>query len=59
MAAYNAIVKRIRGINNDATMAVIQAYIEGLDSTAQAVISVDIVGDNNYITAIIIHNHNA
>jgi len=56
MAAYNAVVKRLRGINNDATMAVIQAYIEALDSTNEAIISVDIVGDNNYITAIIVHN---
>ena len=59
MTAYNVVVKRLRGLNNDATMAVIQAYIESLDSTAQAVISVDIVGDNNFITAIIVHNHNA
>lgn len=56
MAAYNAVVKRLRGVNNDATMAVIQAYIEALDSTNEAIISVDIVGDNNYITAIIVHN---
>jgi len=59
MAAYNAIVKRLRGVNNDATMAVIQAYIESLDSTNDAIISVDIVGDNNYITAIIVHNSTA
>lgn len=59
MAAYNVIVKRIRGVNNDTTAAAIQAYIESLDSTAQAIISVDVVGDNNYITCVITHVHNA
>ena len=56
MAAYNAVVKRIRGVNNDTTAALIQAYIESLDSTNDAIISVDVVGDNNYVTAIIVHN---
>jgi hypothetical protein len=56
MAAYNAVVKRIRGVNNDTTAAAIQAYIESLDSTNDTIISVDVVGDNNYVTAIIVHN---
>ena len=56
MAVYNAIVKRIRGEATDATALAIQAYIEALDSTNDVLISVNIVGDNNFITCFITHN---
>jgi hypothetical protein len=55
MAAYDVTVKRLRGVNNDAFAAVVQAYIEALDSTTSALIDVSFVGDNNYVTCVITH----
>jgi hypothetical protein len=59
MAAYNVIVKRVRGVNNDATAALVQAYIESIDQAAQPILYMDYVGDNNYYTCYIVHTHNA
>jgi hypothetical protein len=56
MAAYDATVKRIRGVNNDALATAIQTYIETQDSTTAALISINFLGDNNYVTCIITHN---
>jgi hypothetical protein len=53
MAVYDVTVKRLRGVNNDAFAAVVQAYIEALDSTTSALI--DVSGDNNYVTCVITH----
>jgi hypothetical protein len=55
MTAYDATVKRLRGENTDAFAAVVQAYIESLDSTTSALLDVSFVGDNNYVTCIISH----
>jgi hypothetical protein len=57
MATYDVVVKRIRGLANDTTAALIQAYIETLDDTTNTLLSTHIVGDNNFITAFIIHKN--
>jgi hypothetical protein len=59
MAAYNVIVKRVRGVNNAATDALVQAYIESIDAAAQTILYMSYVGDNNYYTCFITHTHNA
>jgi hypothetical protein len=56
MAAYDVTVKRVRGVNNDATALLVQQYIETQDSTTAALIDVSWIGDNNYVTCIITHN---
>jgi hypothetical protein len=59
MTDYNVIVKRVRGVNNDATALLVQAYIESIDATGQPVISMHYVGGNSYYTVFILHTHNA
>lgn len=56
MAAYDVICKKLRGEPDDID-ALIQAYIETLDSTANAVIDISVVGDNNFVTAFITHEN--
>jgi hypothetical protein len=59
MAAYNVIVKRIRGVSNAATDTLVQAYIESIDAAAQPILFTNYVGDNNYYTCFITHTHDA
>lgn len=55
MAAYDAVVKVLRGTPTDLD-DLMQAYIETLDSTNNAIIGISVVGDNNFATAFITHN---
>lgn len=55
MAAYDAVVKVLRGTPTDLD-DLMQAYIETLDSTNNAIIGISVVGDNSFATAFITHN---
>jgi hypothetical protein len=44
-----------RGTIEDA-IAAAEVYVETLDSTNDAIISIDVVGDNNFITICVAHN---
>jgi uncharacterized radical SAM superfamily protein len=54
MANYIITKKVIRGTAK-AVAAAAETYLETIDSTTQAVVSIDVVGDNNTITMIILH----
>ncbi len=54
MANYIITDKVIRG-TAVAVAAAAETYLETLDSTTQAVVSIDVVGDNNNVTMIILH----
>ena len=58
MAAYVVTDKVIRGTPT-AVAAAAETYLETIDSTTQAVISIDVVGDNNNVTMIILHQDTA
>jgi hypothetical protein len=55
MAAYAVEVKIING-QPETAAAEAETYIETLDSTNDAIISVDVVGGNDFVTFIIVHN---
>lgn len=55
MAAYAVNYELFRGEVEDA-MAAAETYIETLDSTNDSIISIDVVGDNNFVTIMICHN---
>jgi hypothetical protein len=54
MANYFVTRKVIRG-TAVAVAAEAETYLETIDSTTQAVISIDVVGDNSTVTMIILH----
>jgi hypothetical protein len=54
MAVYKITDKVIRGTAEEVA-AEAETYLETIDSTTQAVVSIDVVGDNNHVTMIIIH----
>lgn len=56
MAAYDVVVKKIRGTPETIDDLMV-TYIETLDSTNNIIISINTVGDNNFVTALITHNN--
>jgi uncharacterized radical SAM superfamily protein len=54
MADYIVTTKIIRGTAVEVAAAA-ETYLETLDSTTKAVISIDVVGDNSTVTMIILH----
>ncbi len=54
MAAYKIVDKVIRGTAKDVAAAA-ETYLESIDSTTEAIVSIDVVGDNNHVTMIILH----
>lgn len=55
MAVYAVEVKVING-QPSAAAAEAETYIETLDSTNDSIISVDVVGNNEFVTFFITHN---
>lgn len=55
MAAYAVNFELFRGEVENA-MADAETYIETLDSTNDSIISVTMVGDNNFVTICVLHN---
>lgn len=54
MAAYSVEVYQLNG-TPDAAAAEAEAYIDTLDSTTGAILSINIVGDNMFVTIFITH----
>lgn len=54
MAAYSVEVKQLNGTPQAAADEA-EAYIDTLDSTTGAILSINIVGDNMFVTIFITH----
>jgi uncharacterized radical SAM superfamily protein len=54
MANYIITTKILRGTAVEVAAAA-ETYLESIDSTTHAVVSMDVVGDNNTVTMIILH----
>jgi hypothetical protein len=54
MANYKITDKVIRGTPTEVAAAA-ETYLETIDSTTHAVVSIDVVGDNSGCTMIILH----